>query len=239
MAQWLDTVFYELDYAILAAIHAFAVATGGALSRLLEAITHLADDGLGMIALGLMLLLFKRTRKMGVAVLAAIAFGAAITNLTLKPLVMRARPYTHEEFRVWWEVMGAHVESDRSFPSGHTTSAMAAMMGIFLTGNKRYSWSALLFALLMGFTRMYFVVHYPTDVLGGLVAGALGGAIGFLFTVLLWRFLQKHKERRLFRLVLELDPIVWGVKRLRTKKAPEAEQKNEAFAPCNDHGRED
>ena len=237
MAQWLDTVFYNFDYAILCAIHAFAVATGGCLDWLFEAITHLADDGLGMIALGLLLTLFKRTRKMGVAVLAAIAFGAAITNLTLKPLVMRARPYTHEEFRAWWEVMGAHVESDRSFPSGHTTSAMAAMMGVFLTGKKKYSWTALLFALLMGFTRMYLVVHYPTDVLGGLLAGALGGVIGFLFTVLLFRFLQKHKQKKLVGFALEFDPIVSGIKRLRAHKQPKITQES-SDAPSDVHTQE-
>lgn len=218
MAAWLDTVCYGFDYAILSAIHQFALATGGFFDWFMIAVTSLANDGLGMIALGLVLLLFKRTRKTGLAVLFAIAFGALITNVTLKPLVFRARPYTHEEFRVWWEAMGAHLESERSFPSGHTTSAMAAMMGIFLTTDKKRSWPALLFAVLMGVTRMYIVVHYPTDIIGGLIAGAVGGLVGYLVIHVLFAVLEKHRDKRLVALALELDPIAWGVKRVFGRK---------------------
>jgi undecaprenyl-diphosphatase len=106
-----------------------------------------------------------------------------------------------------WEAVLGLVESERSFPSGHTTSAMAAMMGIFLTTNKKRTWPVLLFPLLMGFTRLYFVVHYPTDVLGGLVAGALGGLGGFVLVCLLYRFLEKHRENKLVGLYLTLDPV--------------------------------
>ena len=217
MAEWLDTFCYGFDYAVLAAIHSFAVATGGALDWFFTAVTHLADDGLGMIALGLLLCLFKRTRKCGAAVLGAIIVGALITNVTIKPLVMRARPYTHDEFIAWWQAMGAHVESDRSFPSGHTTSAMAAMMGIFLTNKKKYSWTALLFALLMGFTRLYLVVHYPTDVIGGLVAGAIGGVVAYFIVLGIWRVLEAHRDKRVIAFALNFDPVVSGARWLRAK----------------------
>ena len=231
MGAFLDSFFYGFDYAILHAIHQFAIATGGVFDWFFTAVTHLADDGLGMIALGLLLLAFKRTRKMGFAVLFAVAVGALITNITLKPLIQRARPYTHEAYEAWWRVMGAHVESDRSFPSGHTTSAMAAMMGVFLAGKRKYSWTALLFALLMGFTRLYLVVHYPSDVLGGLLAGALGGLGGYLIVCLLYRFMQAKAQcegeafaglvSRGCRLVLELDAVCL-VRRLLHRKCDNA-----------------
>ena len=227
MAQWLDTVFYGFDYAVLSAIHAFALATGGIFDWFFTAVTHLADDALGMIALGLLLLLFKRTRKTGAAVLGGIILGALITNVTVKPLVFRARPYTHEAFRSWWEAMGAHVESDRSFPSGHTTAAMAAMMGIFLANRKKYSWTALLFALLMGFTRLYLVVHYPTDVLAGLIAGAIGGALAYVAVILIYRFLEKHRDRGFCKLVLEAAPVLCLVRRVRGKRHADAARAEE------------
>ena len=218
MALWLDTVCHGFDYAILSAIHAFALAAGDVMTFLMRAITMLADHGYGMIALGLVLFCFKRTRKVGLAALFGIAVGALITNVTLKPLVFRARPYTHEEYRVMWEAVLGLVESERSFPSGHTTSAMAAMMGIFLAApNKKRVWPVLIFPVLMGFTRLYFVVHYPTDVLGGLVAGALGALGGFGLVYLLYRFLEKHKENKLISLYLTLDPVVSGAKWIRAK----------------------
>ena len=234
MATFLDTVCYGFDYAILEAIHAFALATGGALDWFFTAVTHLADDGLGMIALGLILCLFRRTRKCGVAVLGAIIVGALITNVTLKPLIMRARPYTHKEFIPWWQAMGAHVESDRSFPSGHTTSAMAAMMGVFLTNKKKYSWTALLFALLMGFTRLYRVVHYPTDVVGGLIAGALGGVIAYFIVAWLWRVLEAHREKRLFAFALDFDPVASGCRWLCAKCGKKQTEDSSEAAPDKD-----
>ena len=223
MAHWLDTVFYGFDSAILGAIHNFAVATNGFFTPLMHAITLLADDGIGMILLGMLLLLFRRTRKTGVFVLGAIVFGALITNVTVKPLVMRPRPYA-DETRViheWWVWIGSLKESVRSFPSGHTTSAMAAMTAIFLTVNKKYSWTAFLFALLMGFTRMYFVVHYPTDIIGGLLAGAAGALIAYFALSLVWRAIEQRQDNKLFRFVLEFDTVVAVKSLLKRNKTEE------------------
>lgn len=224
MAAWLDTAFRGFDYAILQAIHAFALEAGSFFAWLMEAITILCDDGLGMIALGLVLCLFKRTRKLGTAILFSVAIAAMITNLTLKPLVERARPYTHDAYHAWWVRMGEHMESDRSFPSGHTTAAMAAMTAIFLHTNKKYSWTAFLFALLMGFTRLFLVVHYPTDVIAGFLAGAIGAVIAYFVVRILFRALEKYRDKRLCRLYLESDPLINTVKRLRRKRKPRDEQ---------------
>ena len=164
---------------MLSAIHSFALAAGDVMTFLMRAITMLADHGYGMIALGLVLFCFKRTRKLGLAALFGIAVGALITNVTLKPLVYRARPYTHEEYRVMWEKVLALTESERSFPSGHTTAATAAMVGLFLATPKGKSWPALVFALFMGFSRIYLGVHYFTDILGGFVAGTIGAVAAY------------------------------------------------------------
>ena len=70
-----------------------------------------------------------------------------------------------------------------SFPSGHTNAAFAAMVPLFILGDKRKSWLALVFGVLMGISRIYLVVHYPTDVIGGLITGTLAGMIGTLIAV--------------------------------------------------------
>ena len=91
------------------------------------------------------------------------------------------------------------------------------MMGIFLTNKKKYSWTALLFALLMGFTRLYLVVHYPTDVIGGLVAGAIGGVVAYFIVLWIWRVLEAHRDKRVIAFALNFDPVVSGARWLRTK----------------------
>ena len=182
MAHWLDTVCYGFDSAILGAIHHFAVATNGFFTPLMLAITSLANDGIGMILLGLLLLLFRRTRKTGVFVLGAIAFGALITNITLKPLIMRPRPYA-DETRViheWWVWIGSHVESVRSFPSGHTIASFEAATALLLC-NKKLGIPAAILAVVIAFSRLYLYVHYPTDVLTSVVLGIGLGALGAYF----------------------------------------------------------
>ena len=64
---------------------------------------------------------------------------------------------------------------------------MAAMAGYFFASNKKYiSWTALLFAVLMGCSRIYLCVHYPSDILGGIVVGILAGLIAYLLINLLY-----------------------------------------------------
>ena len=82
-----------------------------------------------------------------------------------------------------WMMMGAHTESDFSFPSGHTNAAFATMVPVFLLGKKNWSWLALVFAVLMGVSRIYLVVHFPSDVIGGMITGTLAGLVGTLLTL--------------------------------------------------------
>ena len=70
--------------------------------------------------------------------------------------------------------------SDSSFPSGHTSSAFAAAVSIFLT-NKKAGIMALILAVLIAFSRMYFFVHFPTDILGGILTGVICAKIATVF----------------------------------------------------------
>ena len=220
MAQWLDTVWLNFDYTILQAIHNFAVAMGGAngpFTWFMRFISLLGEEGIGLILLGVVLSLFKRTRKAGFCVLLALACGGLITNVTLKNLIARTRPFRREDvqaFADWWQYIGSTHAGQRSFPSGHTTSAVAAMTALFLTLPKKYSWTAFIFAALTALSRMYLVVHYPTDILGGILAGALAAAGGYLLTRLLLRMLHRHRAHPVATAILEFDPI----ERIRTKR---------------------
>ncbi len=145
----------------------------GSWDALWTRITSLGDKGWFWLALALLLILFPRTRKAGILALAAMVLCALVTNVCLKNLVARPRPYT--------QVPGLTSllppQSDWSFPSGHTTASFASA-GVYLrTLPQRYGTAALILAALIAFSRLYVGVHYPTDVLAGLAIGLLGSWI--------------------------------------------------------------
>lgn len=199
-ALWLNTVFADFDAGVTLFIHRLYEIGGGFFTPFFEFVSLLGKGGIFLIVLGLVLLLSKRTRRCGTAILLGIAIGALITNCCLKILIARPRPYSDENslFYQLWLLVGQNVESDKSFPSGHTTAAMAASTAVFFSCNKRYSWLAFLFAAVMGIARIYLVVHFPSDVVGGFIVGFIGGALGALIMNALpdkWYSLDIIKER--------------------------------------------
>ena len=95
-------------------------------------ITSLGNAGWFWIVLSIVLLLFKRTRKIGITAIIALAIGALITNVALKNLVARIRPYeVVDGLRLLIER-----QRDYSFPSGHTCASFAA--ALVRRGNGEY-----------------------------------------------------------------------------------------------------
>ena len=140
------------------------------LNPLVEVYTRLGNAGILWIVLSVGMLCIPRTRKAGALALLAMVFGLLCTNVVLKHLVGRTRP--------WIDVAGliplVNEPDPNSFPSGHTCAAFAA--GLTWARTLPKTWmraTALVLAVCMGLSRLYVGVHYPTDVLAGAVVGAL------------------------------------------------------------------
>ena len=181
-AAWLNTTFANFDQSITTAVHRLYESCGSWMTSVMELISLLGKGGIALIVLSLVLLVIRKTRRFGTAMLLGLAIGAVVVNLWLKVVIARPRPYADINgfYYPLWQMMGSHTESDYSFPSGHTNAAFASMVPAFLLGKKSWSWLCLLFAFLMGVSRIYLVVHYPSDVLGGLIMGTIAGLLGVL-----------------------------------------------------------
>lgn len=157
------------------------------LDGVVAAFTTMGNHGELWIALGIVLVCFRRTRKAGVGVLAAVVLGAVVTSLLVKPLVMRPRPCDVNAAIA----MIVPRPSGSSFPSGHTTAAFAAASALWFARNPKMPAPLIagvtVAAVLMGFSRLYCYVHYPTDVLAGAVVGTLAGLVASLVINRLWR----------------------------------------------------
>lgn len=135
---------------------------------------------LGVIAItaGILLLLLNRRKYKEATIIATIVSGAALLNVVLKLIFERPRP------DLWEQLI---IETSHSFPSGHAMISAALGLGIILIcWSTKYRWPSIIvssvYILLIGFSRLYLGVHYPTDILGGwLMSGAWVAVVGLVF----------------------------------------------------------
>ena len=136
-------------------------------------ITKLGNAGIVWILLTIVLLLIPKTRKSGLILASALIVDLILCNGILKPLIARIRPF---------DVNSAI----------QLIVAFTAVMALYLAGEKKLWKIALVLAVLIAFSRLYLYVHYPTDVLGGIITGAIAGYIGYKLTFIVQ---SKHRKK--------------------------------------------
>ncbi len=208
MVDFLNTAFAEFDGRIFAFTNNLAVNAGGFFTPLCKTITFLGEKGIIFFAAAVILMLFAKTRKLGICMFGAVACGALITSFILKDAIARPRPFESSMlYANYWSTVGRPVEDGFSFPSGHMTAISAASVVLFILCNKKWSWVGFVGVIFMGFSRIYLIAHYPTDVFAGIIVGAVSGVIAYYITKLIYYFLEKYNEASFCQFVLEFDLI--------------------------------
>ena len=147
----------------------------GFLDFLTVFISYLTTSGIIWIAAGIVMLFFKKTRAAGIILLAALALGFLSGDVLLKHLVNRPRPFTVNTDIA----LLIKQPSGSSFPSTHSVLA-AASTTVLLAKKREVGFIALVLTVCIAFSRLYLYIHYPTDVLCGLLLGILCGAAALL-----------------------------------------------------------
>ena len=142
--------------------------------KIMPFISQIGNLGMIWITIAILLIFLKKHRLTGVVMIIALMLSVITGSIVLKPLVSRLRPCdVHPEITLL-----IPRPTDFSFPSGHTMSSFAAATVIFIS-NKKYGKYALALALSIAYSRLYLYVHYPSDILGGIILGVLIGVISF------------------------------------------------------------
>lgn len=183
---------YEIDHAILLYIQENIRVD--VLNPIMQGISLSVNLGLLWVLIGLLLLCFKKTRLIGAVVLSSLLVGLCINNVLIKHLVARARPY--DTYSDLFPIIAK--PSDTSFASGHTTASFAAAGVLVRFLNKPLCTVVVGYAVLVGFSRLYVGVHYPTDVLCGCIIGLLG-------SLLVYHIYSKKFDLKEYRLVKHSD----------------------------------
>ena len=168
----------------------------GFLDAVMPIVTLFGEGGIFWIAWAVLMLIFPKTRKTGIAMGIALVMGVLICNVTLKPLVQRPRPYDFqaENFGVTIKLL-IDAQHDFSFPSGHTIASFEAAVPLLLY-DKRMGIPAMMIALLVTFSRLYLYVHWPSDVLAGVLLGAAVGWAGAKLAKKAGKIIEKRKAGR-------------------------------------------
>jgi membrane-associated phospholipid phosphatase len=161
----------EADIELLRFIHHNRIE---ALDHLFYLISYLTTYiNIGLIISILLISIYKKSKPLRAVVyqLILVFIAAALISFALKNIVTRERP-----FITYPDIEKLSEAGSSSFPSGHTLETFALVVAISIAfPKKKFIISLFFWALLVAYSRMVLGVHYPGDVMGGMIIGAVIG----------------------------------------------------------------
>ena len=158
------------------------------MDKLMVGITTLGDSGFIWIVIGILFLLNNKYRKIGIVLLVGLLLTTILGEGIIKNIVQRPRAFiTYPDINII-----INPPTSYSFPSGHTASSFVSAF-IIAYYNKKFGIVTFILATLIGFSRLYLFVHYPSDILVGILLGCIVAII----TISLMKNIKFTKKEKL------------------------------------------
>ena len=205
-----DAFFYDIAHSL------HQTAADSIITPIATVASFLGDNGYVWIFLALILLLFKKTRKIGCIVAGALVLDVIVVNGLLKVFIDRPRPWVQGDFdfitREYVQQRLVSIPGDSSFPSGHTASSFAAAFALLPALQKKQKlWfiPAVLLACIIAASRIYVCVHYPSDVFAGIIIGTVIGIAAYFIANAIYKWLEKSGKFPKFNQIINGEK--WGI----------------------------
>ena len=162
---------YEIDHSVLLFIQQHL--RFPAFTPIMSISSLLVNLGAIWVILSLLLLCFKKTRLLGMMSLSSLALCLLVNNVIIKHAFARARPFdTYNDL-----IPLIKKPTDYSFASGHTAASFAAAGILMRFFPRPLAVITVIYAFMVGFSRLYLGVHYTTDVIGGMLLGLISSLL--------------------------------------------------------------
>lgn len=159
------------------------------MDKIMRFVSSLGNNGAIWIGIAFALIILGgEKRKAGWLMIFSLAVEASICNVIIKPTVARVRPNDKHNLDITIKR-----PTDYSFPSGHTAASFAAAYSMCLSGFKK-GLPMIYLSILMGFSRIYLLVHYPMDVIVGAILGIVSASS-------VHKLSRKRRKKKIFKLI--------------------------------------
>lgn len=200
-----------IDNMVCEFMHILCVKFGFFFTPLFRFISILGEKCWLGVLIAFLLCFRKKSRWVGATILSSIAFGWIFADYVFKPIFMRVRPYMSDitKYYQYFLDAGGYEETGYSMPSGHTIGVAAFFTVLLITckreSRKKVMCIGLICIILMTFARCYFMHHYFTDCLVGVIIAIVMSIIMKLVVKCIYRFIKANEEFGLFNFALNFD----------------------------------
>lgn len=199
-----------IDVLFMEFVHGLYVSAGWFFTPFLRLISILGEKSWFFLLIAFILCLNKKTRWVGATAILAIFLGWLLADLAIKPFVMRMRPYTASNlYQDYWQMVGAYPETDYSMPSGHVLGCAAFFISLYISSKKSarpiISTIGIIVVFLMIVSRVYFMHHYFTDCLVGVLLAVVVSYISKFIIKFIHKVFKDNEDIGFCRFVLNFD----------------------------------
>jgi undecaprenyl-diphosphatase len=131
-----------------------------------------------------------------IGIVIAILLADQITASLMKPFFERLRPSRDPSLQGLVHLVNGYKGGKYGFASSHAANTFATALFFWLLFKDRYWWMWVLFvwAIVMTYSRIYLGVHYPGDIIVGMLVGFIGALLGFKTQQLIWKKMKPDKS---------------------------------------------